>query len=788
VGEPAEGFHFDNLSWAMPRCSYSTERVQVPWRKKEKPHKSPVKLLAWTTLLGFVFGLIGFGQIAEDWMRTLRNGLHPHKASGDIVLVTIDDASLREVGRWPWPRRKHAEIIDHLSAAGANRIFFDFSLAYRTNHADDSLLAEAIARSGNVVLPVIVSSTPKAEGSASTPPLAAFAKHAALGTVAVNYNYQNSVWQLPYSTRVAGKALPSFSAMLAGVEKDDGFYTIDYSAQFQSIPTLSAQQVLSGSYPKQAVRGKDVIIGIMSDALGDRFFLPGHGQTGGVYIHLLGAETLKSGAPRNLGWLPAFLISLAISAYGALRLPGTRQNLIFGTWTAALLGAPVLFEANLVTVDIAPALLVTLSTWSTLAWRRYRRGGITNPVSGLPNLTALHSFRSARDQGLVVARILNFADVIATLPSGAEKSLVDQIVSRLCVGAPGKIIYQGDGGIFAWFDRSNAPFGHHIEALHALFRNAVRIGDVQVDLTITFGVEIGCGRSIANRLASALVAAEEAAHDGLRWKIHDPEKLQDASWRLSILTQLDQAIDNGQVWVAYQPKLDLGTRTIIGAEALARWTHPEKGPIAATEFIAAAEQHDRIHKLSDFVLEQAIAAAAQVNAAGREFHIAVNLSARLLSDSNLKTRLSAMLLKHLLDPELLTLELTETSSITSKDALKSLAELRDLGVQISIDDYGTGLSTLDYLKKIPAKELKIDQSFVRGLLDNRSDRVMVQSTIALAHSLNRIVVAEGVESDEVLNALAEMKCDVAQGFIIGRPMSFNSLRRRLTVESRRSVA
>jgi diguanylate cyclase len=111
-----------------------------------------------------------------------------------------------------------------------------------------------------------------------------------------------------------------------------------------------------------------------------------------------------------------------------------------------------------------------------------------------------------------------------------------------------------------------------------------------------------------------------------------------------------------------------------------------------------------------------------------------------------------------------------------------LARLRELGVNISIDDYGTGLSTLDYLKKIPAGEIKIDQSFVRAMCDNRSDRVMVQSTIALAHSLGRRVVAEGVEQRETLEALIEMKCDVAQGFVIGRPMSLESLMKRITTE------
>jgi EAL domain-containing protein (putative c-di-GMP-specific phosphodiesterase class I) len=137
----------------------------------------------------------------------------------------------------------------------------------------------------------------------------------------------------------------------------------------------------------------------------------------------------------------------------------------------------------------------------------------------------------------------------------------------------------------------------------------------------------------------------------------------------------------------------------------------------------------------------------------------------------------------------LTLELTETAALTgSGDGLDMISRLRDLGINIAIDDYGTGLSTLDYLKKIPANEIKIDQSFVKGIADNRSDRVMVQSTIALAHSLERKVVAEGVEHREILDLLVGMNCDIAQGFAVGRPMSLDSLTKRISTERRRSAA
>ena len=144
-------------------------------------------------------------------------------------------------------------------------------------------------------------------------------------------------------------------------------------------------------------------------------------------------------------------------------------------------------------------------------------------MSNLPNLNALRTNRDGRKQALIAARILNYDEISATLPADSERQLVDQIVSRLRVGAPDRTLYQGDGGIFAWFEEPSAPFGNHLDALYSLFRNPARVAGLPLDLSIAFGVELGSSRSLANRLASALVAAEEAAHDGLKWKYHDPE-------------------------------------------------------------------------------------------------------------------------------------------------------------------------------------------------------------------------------------------------------------------------
>ena len=751
-------------------------------RQQNTAEKTPWKLLLWATIAALIFGAVGFGQIAEDFLRTTRNSLHWHKASGDIVLVKIDDESLRQIGRWPWPRRYHAELTDALTNAGAKRIFFDVAFFGPTDRADDQQLAEALRRSGRVTLAV--------RHQPGLDPLPEFTRWAAIGETTVQYNYQNAVWGIYHSVGTKDHAVPTFASMLANRGgPTNTLFIPDYSIDPRSIPTISAADVLKGAVDTKLLRGKDVVVGADTEAVGDQYFIPGTGKMGGVYVQIIGAETLKSGVPVYLGWIPLFLLAVALCTLALTRRSPKQQGLILAFGGGGLMLGPTLPEIYHVYFDIMPALFLVVTISSALGWRRYKARGLVNSVSNLPNLNALRMSRLGRQHAIVGAKILNYEEIVATLPPNCERQLIEQIVARLNVGSPNRILYQGDGGIFAWFEDPRQPFGNHLEALYSLFRNPARISNLSIDLVIAFGVEVGSGRSLANRLASALVAAEEAAHHGLKWKYHDPETLENASWKLSMLSQLDEAIDRGEVWVAYQPKLDITTRQIIGAEALARWTHPEKGPIAASEFVAAAEQHNRIGKLTDFVLEKAVAAAAQLNKRGSDFDVAVNLSARLLADKGFTLRLSALLARHGLAPNHLTLELTETAELAdSGESLDMINRLRDLGVKIAIDDYGTGQSTLDYLKKIPATEIKIDQSFVKGVVDNRSDRLMVQSTISLAHSLGRKVVAEGVEHRDILDVLVELECDIAQGFAVGRPMSLESLSKRVASARRKNAA
>ena len=759
-------------------------------RRKDREPKAerPTRMLAWALVLGFLHGLVGGLEIDENLLRVARNHINQRDASGDIVLVAIDEKALREVGRWPWPRSRYAELIEAIDATRPKRQVHDFLFPDKSVPADDARFAEALERSDNVTLAYLPRAGAQGGEMRDVRPLPMFARYADIASISVRYNYANEVWAIPYSATTERELFPSQAAVLAGERPQSGAeFRVNYAFRPDSIPVLSAADLLNGKADSARLTGKTVVVGATAKALGDVYTVPGWGKMGGVYVSIIGAETLKAGRPIDLGWLPAFLLA-ALSVVAALKLKGRRGAAAMTAAAATLLSAPVALERSQIFADITAGLFVIIWVATGLALSQMKRRGLTNAVSGLPNLLALRKAGHEAGRPLIVARVVNYPQIVSTLSQANERSLIDQIVARLKVGSEVSAVYHGDEGIFAWTVPADTAIGHHVEALAALFRSPAKIDGKPFDIAISFGVEIGSGRALTNRLNSALVAADDATAEGLRWKYHDPERLKDAEWRLSLLSQLDDAIDHGQVWVAYQVQLDLKTNRIRGAEALARWTHPEKGPISPAEFVAAAEQNDRIEKLTMFVLDKAVEAAARINREHGAFEMAVNLSARMLADKTLPSKVRKILDRHGLDPARLTLELTETAALANGADTGPLFGLRDLGIKISIDDYGTGLSTLDYLKKIPAGEIKIDQSFVKSMLDHRSDLVMVQSTIALAHSLGRTVVAEGVETRQILDMLIAMKCEIGQGFIIGRPCSLNDLIKRMVGEQKRRAA
>lgn len=294
------------------------------------------------------------------------------------------------------------------------------------------------------------------------------------------------------------------------------------------------------------------------------------------------------------------------------------------------------------------------------------------------------------------------------------------------------------------------------------------------DIALGIGASIGIARhpdhagtaEVLLQHADTAMYAAKRARAGVT--LYRPEFAQRSTLRLLISTGLRPAIGRDELAVFYQPKIDIASGVVVGAEALLRWEPPEAGFINPEEIVEVAENTGLIWPLTEWVLKSAVTQARDWHRCGHRIRVAVNLSARLLQDMMLVEKVTRCLA---IDAQWITLEITESAIMGDPEtALKNARALRAAGIPLSIDDFGTGYSSPAYLKLLPAGELKMDKSFVMDMLKDASDAQIVRSTIELAHNLGLQVVAEGVESRPVLLALREIGCDIAQGYYISRPL------------------
>jgi diguanylate cyclase (GGDEF)-like protein len=294
--------------------------------------------------------------------------------------------------------------------------------------------------------------------------------------------------------------------------------------------------------------------------------------------------------------------------------------------------------------------------------------------------------------------------------------------------------------------------------------------DVRASIGIAVYPEHGTERATLMRHADVAMYAAKRRNLGLAvWDREHEEHGQD---RLSLMSGLRKAVDEDELVLLYQPIATTGDAHELHAETLVRWWHPTRGLVSPSEFIPFAEQTGYIRAITQWVMAHAIAQCSAWRREGLAMNVSINISARDLSDPELPDRFGTMLRKHGCSPSWITLELTESAILDDPDnALENLRRLHDLGCRLAIDDYGTGYSSLAYLRRLPVHELKIDKSFIVGMAHNSDDAVIVRSTIDLAHNLGLTVVAEGVEDEATLERLRALGCDRVQGYLMSRPLA-----------------
>lgn len=734
-------------------------------------------LIALAALVALAAGVTGLGRPVENWLTGLRDAVVTRNATGQVIIVEMDAASVAALKRWPWPRRNYADAISTLDRAGARTIAFDVDFSAASNPDDDGLLAEAIlgARS-TVVLPTFRQRAKSGDRrQLDSLPLARLRENATLAAVAVAPDSDGMVRRMFLGTMTAGTPRPSLSAFIGRRSgAADAQFPIDYSIRPASIPRLSFIDVARGRIDPAQIAGRDILIGATAIEMGDRYAVPLYGVLPGVVIQALAAETLIRGVPTQLGWLPGLILALVMCFW--LTRCRTLAELQLASAVAVLVlfsTAAVLDALTGAVADHLPGMaavgIVALGTGMRMirAQRAHRQSH--DSATGMPNRVALIDAEASPDGStLVVASIQGF-DRLATVlgPDGAV-ALVTRIAERITFASDRATVYRIEDRSLAWtMCAAGADATARLDAVMAMMLNPVEVGGRNVDVTLACG--LASGEDTADLLNRASLAASEAAAAHVPWRIASADR-EELAWQVSLMGELSAAILERQIEVVYQPKLDIAAGTISSLEALVRWRHPVRGYLRPDLFIPMAEENDRILGLTLCVLETVLRDLREWMAEGRMVKAAVNISATLVTSQAFAEEVKTLLAKSRVPTSQLIFEITESATIANpKEAVEALTEFRDMGIAISMDDYGTGQSTLSYLRDLPLAELKIDRSFVQHAHINPNDAVLVRSTVDLAHKLGLKVVAEGVEDEGCLDFLRSIGCDMAQGYLIAKP-------------------
>ena len=442
----------------------------------------------------------------------------------------------------------------------------------------------------------------------------------------------------------------------------------------------------------------------------------------------------------------------------------------------------------------AAALLLLVMVGASLRAqnRSLTRAATTDTLTDLPNRTLFESHaaqvlaRASREEGQAAVLLLDlngFKEVNDTLGHHQGDLLLQLVAQRLRSEVRGSDLVARLGGdeFAVVVDRLGAP----ADAIRVATKIATALTqpfqleglDVHAGASIGISLYPDHGHSVADLVQRADVAMYYAKSERLGHSVYDPTLDTNSLRRLHMVSALRQAILNDELALHYQPKVDLLTGSVVGVEALARWTHPEFGTVPPPEFIGLAESHDLIDDLTDWVLETGLAQARLWADDGHDLTLAVNLSPQNLLNPHIVAIVAQALARHGIAPDKLEIELTEGMLLnTLAEAARTLTALSELGVRIAVDDFGAGHASLAYLRHLPLGVLKIDRAYVAGMGSNGPDAAIVSSTIDLAHALGLTVVAEGVEDAETTTLLTQLGCDFAQGYHLGRPMPAEQLR------------
>jgi EAL domain-containing protein (putative c-di-GMP-specific phosphodiesterase class I)/CHASE2 domain-containing sensor protein/GGDEF domain-containing protein len=767
-----------------------------------------VRLAAVLAAMLALWGLAQGGMLASldnrlgDW----RLALNSAPVSGSTVVIEIDSQSLSEIGVWPWPRSLYARLLDQLMLAGADDVVFDIDFSSASDSFEDAIFTAALEQAGGYAwLAAFVQAD--ASGSISfSRPLPQFA--ASADPVLVNVLLDpvtGRARSLPIAARDDFGTIEALAVQLTrpGMALPP-VLEVDFALELNDIPRVSFTDVLYGRTDPGLLSGRQVIVGASAIELRDFFTVPRYGVIPGPLLQAMAVETLRT--ERILvrwGHLPGAIIAALLGI--ALLLLGRRVRL--PALLATLLVVSALGEAGAVlgyrhldiiidtaSLHIGIVLLLGLAVadngYGHLLARRAAQERL-NFLAGHDAATGLMSRQGLLDRPapntslmLVLLQVQSLDELRTTLGYEIVEALLVHFAHGLGHTGFAELARIGPAS-FALIDldHGNADqLAASARQLTATLSGTYNVDghSLQVDVVAGYAAGSSIRADLLNQAEIALIQAR-SAHLPARGFRRSDQLAMERHRQLD--RDLRQAVNRRHIHLAFQPQVDLKTRTICGAEALVRWDHPELGPIAPMEFIPLAEETGFIVELGRWILWEA---CRQATLWPRPITVAVNVSPIQFQHENFAATVESALRRSNLPASRLELELTETERVADLGNTGRVMDgLRALGVRLSMDDFGTGYSSLRYLRDLPFDMVKIDQSFVRDR-HSRADVEFVSAIVDLSTRMGKQTVAEGIEDEITANRLAQIGCTYGQGYFFGRPMCCDDLVAMIVQDQRRA--
>ena len=741
--------------------------------------------VAIAALIACAMGAVTLLSPIDRLIWLMESRLTSRAVSGEIVFVA-SGADLTDPAR-PEHRMALAKRLNEIDRAGADRIFLDMVFDEPSTPEADKALGNAIADLGQkIYLTKKVRSKPGG-GDIVSSSIDTIAGNAPVALNRRYVDYSGFTWQIPYAEEQGGKLHQTLPVILSKVEgTPSGSFDIDYNFDPASIPTIRLENVQSGGLVSRedgdltgSIEGRQVLIGRDMPQSTDAVEIPGYTGVPSSMVQIIAAETLirGTGTPIGLFALLAVFASLLYLIARSAKSAGARK-ISYGV--LALLPFGVVYYS--VITGTTPQLAHTLGFLAIYAgmrsWsRRKKRQLLFDDKVGLKTFNALErdleKSGNVRGTAVIVAKLHRFEEVTSTLADDTMSEYVQQIANRFRIAEHDLQVYTQGGKYLAWMAQTNdrEMLESHLRGLRAVFAHPLQVGRAPIDVGITFAADMTPEDNASRKIASASSTLEKTteAHEPVLFAEMASEG--DRWWSISLQAKIDEALEQGHIYVVFQPKMNVRTDIVVGAEALVRWKDPERGNIAPNYFIEQCENAGRMDHLTRHVLHEALEAAKGYAEANHDFTVSVNISATMLRDYRVAEMVEEIVEKTGYNPRNLVLEITETSRIADYDvAFDVMTRLRLLGIKLSIDDFGVGSASMETLLRLPFDELKIDRAFIARMLDDQKARAICQMMIAFGKQTRITVVAEGVEDRECLQLLRDSGCEVVQGYHISRPL------------------